>query len=182
MLHSCCAPCSGYPVAVLSENFKVELYFSNSNLDTLEEYNRRLASIELLSARLGLNYSVDTYNPKAWELAVLGLEQEPERGKRCEKCFEYRLERAFEFASSNGIKYLTTTLSVAPYKDSKMIFRVANALASKYKVEFLSLDFKKDNGYIKTKELAKLHGLYIQNYCGCIYSLRDREQRKEKNL
>jgi predicted adenine nucleotide alpha hydrolase (AANH) superfamily ATPase len=119
----------------------------------------------------------DDYQPEDWHKAIRGLENEPEKGARCISCFEYRLKRTFEFAKQNNIGYVTTVLTVAPYKDSKTVFDIAGRLSKEYGVKFLELDFKKNNGYARTKKLAAENGLYVQNYCGCEFSLLDRKQR-----
>ena len=180
LLHCCCGPCSAYPISSLIGDFVVEAFYSNSNIDTVDEYNKRLSNLKLLCGRTGVSCIEDDYEPENWFRSIAGLENEPERGARCKKCYEYRMRRTFEFAKKANIKYITTTLTVAPYKDSKAIFNIASKLSDEYGVGFLELDFKKNDGYMKTKELAKEHGLYIQDYCGCIYSLKDRNKRMRR--
>lgn len=177
LIHSCCGPCSAYPFSLLTDSFKVEAFYSNSNLNTASEYFKRLEGLRLLCSRQGVTCYTDDYVPEQWYEVVKGYEHEPERGTRCKICYEYRLRRTFEFAKANNIKYVTTTLTVAPYKDSRVIFDIATRLSDEYGVKFLDFDFKKKDGYLKTKELAKENGIYIQNYCGCVFSLVDKEQR-----
>ncbi len=177
LLHCCCGPCAAYPFSVLTNDFRVEAFFSNSNLDTASEYFNRLESLRLLCSRQGIPCYADDYEPETWHKEIVGLENEPERGKRCHVCFEYRLKRTFELAERNKIKYVATTLTVAPYKNACTIFDIANKLSKVYNVKFLELDFKKNDGYIKTKKLAQQNGLYIQNYCGCEFSLLDKGRR-----
>jgi len=164
------------------DSFKVEAFFSNSNLDTGSEYLKRLESLKLLCSRQGVACYTDDYVPEKWNKAVKGYEHEPERGGRCKICYEYRLRRTFEFAKEHNIKYVTTTLTVAPYKDSRAIFDIATGLSVEYGVRFLDLDFKKKDGYAKTKGLAKENDLYIQNYCGCEFSLVSKEQRARREM
>ncbi len=178
LIHACCGPCSAYPLRVLKDDFELLGFFSNSNIAPEEEYKKREQSFEDLCDAVGVNYVVDHYDPDSWNEAVKGLENEPERGKRCEKCFEFRLRRAFEFAKKNKIKYITTTLTVTPYKDTKMVFKTGQKLSDEYGVSFTPMDFKKNDGFKKTLELAKKQGLYLQKYCGCIYSLKDREAKQ----
>ncbi len=180
LLHCCCGPCAAHPSKVLKDSFDVLAFFSNSNVEPKEEYQKRLDSFKKLCELTGLEYSVDEYDSDEWFETIKGLELEPERGKRCSICFEYRLKRAFEFAKKNGIKYITTTITVSPYKDSKMVFDVGKKLSQQYGVSFTALDFKKEDGFKKTKELAEKYSLYMQNYCGCVYSLRDKEGRTTK--
>ena len=180
LLHCCCGPCATYPSKVLKDSFEVIAFFSNSNIHPEQEYQKRLDSFKKLCELTKLDHIVDEYLPEAWLGDTKGLELEPEKGKRCRVCFEHRLKRAFEFAKKNKIKYITTTLTVAPYKDSKTVFDIGKALSEQYGISFAMLDFKKDDGFKKTKELAVKHGLYMQNYCGCVYSLKDRERRTTK--
>ena len=103
---------------------------------------------------------------------IHGLENEPEKGARCNKCFEYRLDRAAQKAMESGIKYFTTTLTVSPHKVSKNVFEAGNNAAQKYGIKFLAVDFKKNNGFLKTMQLAKENDFYRQQYCGCEFSIR----------
>jgi len=182
LLHCCCGPCAAYPFSILTDKFKVEAFYSNSNLNTASEYLKRLENLRELCSRQGVKCIADDYEHEKWRDAVKGLENEPERGVRCKVCYEYRLKRTFEFAKNNNIKYVTTTLTVAPYKDSKAVFAVAACLSKEYGVRFLDLDFKKNDGYLKTKKLTAENGLYVQNYCGCEFSLQDRDQRVRGEL
>jgi len=181
LLHCCCGPCSAYPFSVLKPDFEVTAFFSNSNIYPREEYNKRLSSFDKLCKVSGVVMVADSYAPSLWYEAVKGLENEPEGGKRCSACFYFRLKRAFEFAKTRNIKYITSTLTVAPQKNTEMIFEAGRKLAKEYGMSFLELDFKKNNGYQKSRELAKEHQLYIQDYCGCEFSFNERAKRKEIN-
>ncbi|HOW16637.1 MAG TPA: epoxyqueuosine reductase QueH [bacterium] len=178
LIHACCGPCSANPFNELGKDFDLLGFFSNSNIQPLEEYEKRLDSFTKISSTLKVEYFVDAYDPNDWNDAIKGLENEPERGERCKRCFEYRLRRSFEFAKNNKIKYISTTLTVAPYKDSKTVLGLGESLSKEYGVSFLGIDLKKNDGFKKTMALARKHGLYMQNYCGCIYSLKSREVKK----
>ena len=102
-----------------------------------------------------------------------GLENEPEKGKRCYKCYNLRLEETAKIAKEKNFDYFTTTLSLSPYKNSNWINEIGENLKDKYQVEYLYSDFKKKNGYKRSIELSKEYNLYRQNYCGCIYSKKD---------
>lgn len=176
LLHVCCAPCLAYPITLLSD-YDVLCFFSNSNIYPEEELYKRKESFERFCKVNKINYFIDEYNYDSWTDFIKGFENEPEKGKRCELCFHYRLDKSFNFAKKNGIKKVTTTLTVAPYKSSNMVFKVACSLSNKYGIEFLEFDFKKKDGYKKTKEIAKKENLYIQDYCGCYFSLNDKLKR-----
>ncbi|MFH1224104.1 MAG: epoxyqueuosine reductase QueH [Pseudomonadota bacterium] len=181
LLHCCCGPCSAYPFSILSADFDTFAFFSNSNIDTKKEYEKRLNSFARLCRAMNIPYETDTYAPELWLDAVKGLENEPERGKRCAACFNFRLKRTFEFAKINNIKYITTTLSVAPQKDSEMIFGVGRELTKEHGGCFLELNFKKSDGYKKSRLIAKEHQLYIQDHCGCSFSIEQKNKREERN-
>ena len=103
---------------------------------------------------------------------IKGLEKEPERGKRCNICYQMRMEKAAIVAKENNYDYFCTTLSVSPYKNAKLINEIGESLEKKYNIKWLYSDFKKKDGYKKSIELSKEYNLYRQNYCGCIYSNR----------
>lgn len=168
LLHCCCAPCAGgcvgHPVLDEMELVPELLYFSNCNLDSAEEFERRLACVRELGEKFNIPVEVDTYDHEAWKQAVAGLESESEGGARCRKCFEFSLSRAAAAAERNGFKF-ATSLTVSPRKSSSTIFDVASGLTG-----FVPLDFKKKNGYLNGTKLAKELGFYRQNYCGCEFS------------
>ena len=168
LLHICCAPCGAGCVVhpdISDEKRNITLCYSNSNLDSREEFDKRLAEVEKLAAYYHLPLVVDPYDHNAWKAAVSGLEDEPEGGKRCRKCFAYNLARA---AAAAGGKNFATTLTVSPRKSSKMIFEAAAEWEN-----FEKLDFKKKNGYLIGRNFALEHGFYRQNYCGCEFSRRN---------
>ena len=158
LLHCCCAPCAGgcvgHPVLAERELLPELLYFSNSNLDSAEEFERRLACVRKLGEKFNISVAVDPYDHEAWKQAVAGLESAPEGGARCRKCFEFSLSRAAAAAERNGFKF-ATSLTVSPRKSSSTIFAVASGLTG-----FVPLDFKKKNGYLNGTKLAKELGFY----------------------
>jgi predicted adenine nucleotide alpha hydrolase (AANH) superfamily ATPase len=167
LLHVCCAPCSTHCIEHLMQDYEVTLFYSDSNIFPKEEYERRLGEARKIAKEHNLTLIEDEYNNEAWENHIRGLESEPERGKRCEKCFEFNLGRTSVYAMENGFPRFTTTLTIAPQKDSKLIFSVAQKFPN-----FLALDFKKQDGFKHSLELSLKHNLYRQNYCGCRYSIR----------
>lgn len=167
LLHICCAPCGGGCVErLLASGRKVTLFYSNSNIGTQEEFERRLASVKMLSEAFQVPLLVDEYNHSAWLRHIAGLENEPEKGLRCPKCFEFSLSRTAEKASELGMNF-ATTLTVSPHKNSRVIFSVGTQWT-----HFECLDFKKQNGFLRGRQIARELGFYLQNYCGCEFSVR----------
>lgn len=111
------------------------------------------------------------YEPASWYAEVRGLNQEPERGRRCSKCIAYRLDKTMNFAKNNDFSWTATTLSVSRRKNAEHINNLGFELADHYKINFLGRDWKKDNGEKISQERAREAGIYRQNYCGCVYSL-----------
>ncbi|MDI6773912.1 MAG: epoxyqueuosine reductase QueH [Verrucomicrobiota bacterium] len=177
LLHVCCAPCATAPIERLRAEFDVSLFFSNSNVWPPEEYDGRLAAARGLAARLGLPLTADAYDHTGWLAHIRGLEQEPEEGKRCEKCFEFNLARAAAHAREHGFGLFTTTLTVSPRKRSAVIFRIGKAQGP-----FLKYDFKKQGGFQRNAVLSRLYGLYRQDYCGCEFSDCSRSSRLSRPL
>ena len=177
LLHICCAPCGGGCVVRLQEeeNIRPVLYYSNSNLCDREEFEKRLASVKILAEKYGLALAVDPYDHAAWLEAVSGLENEPERGARCIKCFEFNLKRAEKKAGESGSAF-ATTLTVSPLKSSKTIFAIGEKMPG-----FRAFDFKKKNGYKRSCDIAAELGFYRQNFCGCEFSKRDNPAYDQAN-
>ncbi len=171
LLHSCCAPCAGYVIEKLASDYDLGIYYYNPNIYPKEEYLRRRNELEKYCSKLQVPFIEELYDYKEWENYIKGLEHEPERGRRCNQCFRLRLEKAALYASSNGYGYLTTTLSVSPLKVSSTIIEIGNEISFKYRINFLTDDFKKKNGYKRSTEIAKKENFYRQTYCGCYYSI-----------
>lgn len=137
-------------------------------LNSTRSYNKLID----IGGRCGIKFIEDKYNHASWLSAVKGLEGEPEKGKRCEVCYKYRLEKTAEFAKQNGFDVFATTLSVSPHKSAEVINRLGKELAQKYGLEFYEADFKKQDGFKKAMTLARELNFYRQNYCGCEFSQR----------
>ena len=162
VLHTCCAPCAGGCVErLLEEGRKIILFYSNDNLCSAEEFNRRLDSVKILARHYDLELEVDEYCNAGWLNDICGLENEPERGRRCQKCFMHSLKKTADFAGKYNVEY-TTSLTVSPYKSSEVIFSVGRELGN-----FAEYNFKKQNGYLKSTAIAAKLGFYRQNFCGC---------------
>lgn len=172
LLHACCAICAAYPIELLRETgYEPVLYFFNPNIFPPEEFERRLNELIKYAEKKKVELIVDQQDASQWYDFIAGLEDEPERGKRCSRCFEYRLLFTAVKALKLEIPRFTTTLTVSPHKNSKVIFEIAKEIAFKMELEFLEFDFKKQDGFLKTMKIAKEENFYRQNYCGCEFSM-----------
>ena len=185
LLHACCAPCSSAVLERIAKYFDITILYYNPNITEKEEYEKRLHEIEKFIKELNLdNIKVlpGRYNPEEFFSIANGLEQEKERGKRCYKCYELRLEETAKIAEKEKFDYFTTTLSISPYKNSTWLNEIGEDLNKKYLPTYLYADFKKKNGYKRSIELSKEYHLYRQDYCGCIYSKKERELAKAEHI
>lgn len=173
LLHICCATCGAYVSQLLGQEYEVHLFYSNDNIAPETEFTKRLAEVKRISEEYQLPLTVDNYDHEDWLKAVKSHEQDKEKGERCHICYAYRLDRAAKQAKELDIKYFTSTLSVSPYKLANIINDCGEQAGKKYGLEFLVRDFKKQDGFKKSMELAKKFNFYRQNYCGCEFSLRD---------
>ncbi|HHV64251.1 MAG TPA: epoxyqueuosine reductase QueH [Peptococcaceae bacterium] len=173
LIHACCATCAGYVLhKTAQEGYIPVIYYYNPNIFPLAEYKLRRDELKNYAQKQKIRFIEENYNPEEWSDFIKGLESEPERGLRCNKCFELRLSKTADFALKNNIKIFTTTLSISPHKNSKIILSTGTKIAEERDLIFLAEDFKKQDGFKKTMEIAKIEGFYRQNYCGCFYSLR----------
>ena len=174
LLHSCCAPCSSYVLEYLSQFFNITVLYYNPNISPKDEYLYRLQEEKRLISEMKFKNPVKIldcdYNADEFFAVAKGLEKEPEGGKRCEKCFDLRLDFTAKTAKENKFDYFATTLTISPLKNANLINQIGESLAEKYNVKYLSSDFKKKEGYKRSITLSKEYNLYRQNYCGCIYS------------
>ena len=176
LLHACCGPCASACVPVLKADGRMgAMYFANSNIDTKEEWEKRLEAAKILAAVEGVPLFVEPYDHEEWlrEVAA-GLEGEPEKGARCLRCFRYNIGKAVKFAAENGFGAVTSSLTISPHKVSAAVFEAGKGAAEGTGVEFLEYDFKKKDGFLKSLKRAKELGLYRQGYCGCEFSKRAR--------
>ena len=182
-LHSCCAPCSSYVLEYLSRYFSITLFFYNPNIFPEEEYGKRVEELRRMLQEMKLVHPVTlmegTYRPQDFFDMAKGLEQVPEGGERCFRCYRLRMEEAARLAREGGYDYFTTTLSISPLKNAGKISEIGEELAKLYQVPHLPSDFKKKNGYKRSVELSAEYGLYRQNYCGCIYSKKQAQNREK---
>ena len=179
LLHACCAPCSTACLERVANFFKVTIFYYNPNITDESEYKKRIEEIKKLLTLINPKYKVEllegNYNPNKFFDMAKGLENEPERGKRCYKCYEMRLEETAKIASKLGFNNFCTTLTLSPHKNANWINEIGEKLNKEYDSNYLYSDFKKKEGYKRSIELSKEYDLYRQDYCGCIYSKRDRQ-------
>ena len=180
LLHSCCAPCSSYVLEYLSRYFYITVLYYNPNIYPPSEYRLRVREQESLISRMDFVYPVafleGSYRPETFYEAVRGLEGEPEGGKRCEKCYELRLLEAAREAKAGAYDYFTTTLTISPLKSADKLNEIGRRVGTEFGVAYLPSDFKKRDGYKRSTQLSKEYGLYRQDYCGCVYSVRERSR------
>lgn len=181
LLHVCCAPCSSYCIKYLTEYFDIITDFYNPNIAPAEEFDKRakeftrfvnaLKDEKLLNGDVEVNIS--EYNPECFYEMAKGLEQVPEGGERCFKCYRLRMEHAAKKAAELDTDYFTTTLSISPLKNAAKINEIGEELEKIYGVKHLPSDFKKKEGYKQSIEFSAKYDLYRQNYCGCVFSKRE---------
>ena len=173
LLHACCAPCSGAILECLRESgIRPLLFFSNSNITPREEYDLRLGELRRYAALMGVALVEDAYDHAAWLQAVRGLEDEPERGRRCEACFRFRLGRAAQYAAEQGLPVLATTLASSRWKDLDQVNRAgAEACAATGEaVAFWPQNWRKGGLQERRNAVLREQCFYNQTWCGCEFS------------
>ena len=183
LLHSCCAPCAGEIMeAVAASKIETTVYFYNPNIHPKEEYEIRKNENKRFCDKLGFDFIDADYDKDNWFERVKGLENEPERGKRCTECFDMRFERSALFAKENGYGVYATTLGISRWKDMDQINDSGRRAASRYaSVEYWDFNWRKKGGASRMIEISKKEEFYQQEYCGCVYSLRDTNKWRRKN-
>lgn len=184
LLHCCCAPCSSYVLEALAAHFSITAHYYNPNIDTAEEYALRADELARFVKETEYANPVDVlcenYDPASFYQAVKGLEKIPEGGARCYECYKLRLFRAAQVAHEGGYDYFTTTLSISPHKNAQWLNQLGQEAGEVFGVKWLPSDFKKKNGFKRSTVLAAEHGLYRQDYCGCVFSKHEAEERARK--
>lgn len=184
LLHSCCAPCSTAVIERLAEDFEITILYYNPNIYPETEYfkrkNEEIKYIEIWNqnnSESPIKMLDCDYESEEFYRLTKGFENEREGGARCAICFKLRLKKTATLAKQNGFDIFGTTLSVSPHKNSELLNSIGKALSVEIGVPYLEANFKKQNGYKRSVELAKENNLYRQNYCGCEFALR--QQMKE---
>ena len=180
LLHSCCAPCSSYVLEYLAPYFNICDFYYNPNISPKQEYEDRKEELVRLISEMGLSTQVTflegAYQPEDFFAMAKGLEELPEGGERCFKCYEMRLRESAKIAKEQGAEYFATTLTISPLKNAQKLNEIGEKLAEEYGVKYLPSDFKKKNGYKRSVELSAQYELYRQNYCGCVFSKMQAEK------
>lgn len=173
LLHACCAICSAYPIKYMKENgYDVVVCFYNPNIYPLSEYQKRLEAERTLCRNFGVELIEENYDENEFLNYVKGYEDCPEKGERCPLCFELRLKKSAETAQKLGIKNFTTSIVISPHKNFALLSGIGNKIGQETGLNYLDIDFKKGDGFLKTNKIAKELNLYRQNYCGCRFSIR----------
>ena len=184
LLHSCCAPCSSYCLEYLSQYFEITDFYYNPNISPEDEYRLRCDELKRMIRSMPfknpVSFKEGPYDPQRFFEMARGMEQVPEGGERCFKCYELRMREAAKLAAQGGYDYFTTTLSISPLKNAAKINEIGEKLSAEYGVKHLPSDFKKKNGYARSLELSREYGLYRQNFCGCVFSRRERQSDLQK--
>ena len=179
-LHSCCGPCSTSVIERLAENYQITVFFYNPNITNEGEYRKRFLTEKSFIDAFNKDHPEmepvllveGKYDPETYLEFVRGMEQEPENGARCAKCFAFRMEETARQAVQRGFSLFATTLSVSPHKRTQTINEIGYTLRDQYQLDFLDESFKKKDGFRRSVELSRQYGLYRQNYCGCRFSER----------
>lgn len=182
-LHSCCAPCSSYVLEYLSEYFKITVFYYNPNIYPDEEYYKRVEEqkqfIERFPAKNPIYFLEGNFDKERFYELAKGMEELPEGGERCFRCYELRLRETADYAKKMGMDYFTTTLTISPLKNADKLNKIGLALSDEYGIKYLVSDFKKKNGYKRSVELSREYEIYRQDYCGCVFSKLERERNKK---
>ena len=184
LLHSCCAPCAGEIMeAVAASDIDTTVYFYNPNIHPIEEYELRKEENKRYCEALNFKFIDADYDKDNWFDRIKGLEDEPERGERCTKCFDMRFERSALFAHENNFSLFATTLGISRWKDLDQVNNSGLRASKRYDdLTFWDFNWRKQGGSSRMIEISKREEFYQQEYCGCVYSLRDTNKwRKENN-
>lgn len=200
LLHACCAPCSSAVLERLAKIFDITIFYYNPNIHPKTEYERRLEELKKFldifpnaiqnSVKLVIDeYNIEDYFEATKVREEKELQTEAEKGERCRRCYEFRMKKAFDYAIKNGFDFFTTTLSISPHKDSEKINAIGKSLEKSFvepvapktntenennnnHTKFLPSDFKKKGGFLRSTQISEEYGLWRQDYCGCVYSIR----------
>jgi predicted adenine nucleotide alpha hydrolase (AANH) superfamily ATPase len=184
LLHACCAPCSSAIVEwMMANGIRPVIYYFNPNIWPREEYEIRKQESKRHAESLGLQWIDGDYNHEEWLGGVCGLEGEPERGRRCERCFTLRLIAAAKQAKALGIKYFTTTLASSRWKSLEQIERAGHVAEEMVnEVKFWAQNWRKGGLYERRNQLLKEFQFYNQQYCGCEFSMRPKSTENEEKV
>ena len=183
LLHSCCAPCSGDIMLRLKESgVDYTIYFYNPNIHPKQEYILRKEENLEFARKYNIPFIDDDYDTRNWFDRVKGQEWEPERGKRCSSCFDMRFYKTAEYASNNNFSLISSTLGISRWKDMNQINQSGLKAASQFNgIDYWTFNWRKNKGSENMIKISKKEKFYMQEYCGCVYSLRDTNIWRHKN-
>ena len=183
LLHSCCAPCSGDIMKrLLDSHIDYTVFFYNPNIHPYDEYLLRKEENMNFANKYNISFVDADYDPRKWFEMTKGMEHEPERGKRCTTCFDMRFIKTAEYAHNNGFDIISSTLGISRWKNMEQINKSGIYAVSKFQdITYWTYNWRKENGSHRMIEVSKDEGFYMQEYCGCVYSLRDTNKGREKN-
>jgi hypothetical protein len=159
--------------------WQVTVYFYDPNIHPRAEYIQRRDEMKGYAKKLKIEFIEGPYDTFNWIQKTRGLEKEPERGKRCDVCFDIRLGETARFATAENYNAFATVLTISPHKNAKKISLIGQKVADKFKIDFVDRDWKKDEGFKIAAKLSEQEGFYRQDYCGCLFSKRDRDLKKK---
>ena len=174
LVHICCAPDGLYVMDLLKRHFSATGFFYNPNIHPREEYNLRLAETQRVAALAGFELLEDRWDVDRWKKITEKFKHEPEKGRRCDICYAMRLSRTAFKAAELGFDMFTTVMSLSPWKKADTLNRQGRMLGRKHGLEFLEANFKKKDGFRKSIIMSRDLKIHRQNYCGCLYSIRDK--------
>lgn len=183
LLHSCCAPCAGEIMeAMVVSGIQTTLFFYNPNIHPRSEYELRKLENIRFAEQLGMPFVDADYDTDNWFARVKGLEMEPERGARCTACFDMRFERTALYAHEHGFDLISSTLGISRWKDMNQINGSGTRAAARYSgMTYWTFNWRKQGGAERMIDISKREEFYQQEYCGCIYSLRDTNDWRQQN-
>lgn len=183
LLHTCCAPCSGEVMeALLASDIDFALFFYNPNIHPVQEYEMRKKENIIFAEKHNIPMIDADYDKDNWFARVKGLEWEPERGKRCTVCFDMRFERTALYAHEHGYPVICSSLGISRWKDMAQINTSGIRAASRYPdMTYWTYNWRKNGGSERMYQIAKRENFYKQEYCGCVYSLRDTNRWRKEN-
>ena len=174
LLHSCCAPCAGEVMeALAASDIDTTIFFYNPNIHPIEEYEIRKEENIRFAKKLGMPIIDADYDRDEWFERTKGQENEPERGERCSTCFDMRFERTAQYATDNDFDLISSTLGISRWKDMHQINASGARSSAPYNIPYWGFNWRKKGGSSRMLELSKRESFYQQEYCGCVYSLRD---------
>lgn len=180
LLHSCCAPCSGEVMeAMLASGIDYTIFFYNPNIHPRKEYELRKDENIRFAEKFGVPFIDADYDRDNWFERARGMEDEPERGIRCTMCFDMRFERTALYAHEHGFPVITSSLGISRWKNMQQINDCGQRAAEKYPdLQYWDFNWRKGGGSARMIEISKRENFYQQEYCGCVYSLRDTNKHR----